>query len=171
MYVCIWYMHVYLALNISVYFHVNPPLHVHLEDRGCCQHDFIRHCPPYFLKQLLYWVWSLPFQLGLLASKFLGSLWLWAYNSFPPCLASYMNTRSLNSALFTCLHSRNLAIWVMSPAMPVSYADGNLVIRIGECFVLRMGVPSSPKDGPATSSSTLSAPLVLLVSGLRTNYM
>lgn len=91
-------------------------------------------------------------------------LWLWGYNSFPPCLASYMNTRSLNSALFTCLHSRDLAIWVMSPAMPVSYTDGNLVIRIGECFVLRMGVPSSPKGGPATSRSTLSAPLVLLVS-------
>lgn len=77
----IWYMHVYLALNVSVCFHVNSPMHVHVEDRGRCQHDFISHCPPYFLKQLLYWVWSLPFQLGLLASKFLGSIWLFLSGS------------------------------------------------------------------------------------------
>lgn len=108
MYVYIRYMHVYLALNVSVCFHVNFPKHVHVEDRGCCQHDFISHCPPYFLSLELTILARLAGQQ--IPGFYLAiPLWLWGYKPFPPFLASYMNTRSLNSALFVCLHNRDLA--------------------------------------------------------------
>lgn len=99
-------MHVYLALNVSVCFHVNSPMHVHVEDRGRCQHDFISHCSPYFLSIALLSL-ELTISARLAGQQILGFYLaipprLWGYKPFPPCLASYMNNRNLNSALFTC---------------------------------------------------------------------